>query len=85
MPFEQGDFSTGSTTEGGGGVLLNGQNLLSVAKVISRHSLIHTAINNDVDNILFDSWPLPRKLSSPVFQFYVYVGSMFYKSYDSFY
>ena len=47
-------------------------------KVICRQSLNHIAINNDVDNILFDSWPLPRKLSSPIFQFYVYVGPTFY-------
>ena len=25
-------------------------------------SINHIAINNDVDHILFDSWPLPRKL-----------------------
>ena len=60
------------------GGFLNGQNLLSVAKVIFRQSLNHIAINNDVDIVLFDSWPLPRKVSSPVFQFYVYVGHMFY-------
>ena len=63
--------------------MLNGENLRSMAKVICRQSLNHVAINNDVDNILFDSWPLPRKLSSPVFQFYVYVGPMFYPSYKN--
>ena len=60
---------------GGGG---GGLNMLSVAKVISQQSRNYIAINIDVDNILFDSWPLPRKLSSPVFQFYVYVGPMFH-------
>ena len=38
----------------------------------------HIAINNDVGNILFDSRPLLRKLSPPIFQFYVYVGPLFY-------
>ena len=64
---------------GGGVFLLNEQNLLSMAKVICPQSLNHIAINNDVYNILFDSWPLLQiRLSSPVFQFYVYVDPMFY-------
>ena len=58
--------------------MLNGQNLLSVAKVICGQSLNHIEISSEVDNILFDSWLLLRKLSLPVFQFYVYVGPMFY-------
>ena len=59
---------TVKNSTGGGFFWLNEQNLLSVAKVICRQSLNHIAINNDVDNILFVSWPLPRKLFSPVFQ-----------------
>ena len=38
----------------------------------------HIAINNDVDNILFDSWLFLRKLSSPIFKFCVYVVPTFY-------
>ena len=76
-----------SIKDGGGGVgggwrgrgfLLNGQTLLSVPKVICRQSLNHITINNGVHKILFDSWPLPREFSSPVFPFYVYVGPMLY-------
>ena len=50
----------------GRGFLLNGQTLLSVAKVICRQSINHITINNGVHKILFDSWPLPREFSSPV-------------------
>ena len=60
---------TDKNSTGGGFFWLNEQNLLSVAKVICRQSLNHIAINNDVDNILFDSWPLPRNCLHQFFSF----------------